>query len=60
MKTITQDFASAAIISFIIVLPFAILEALNNGVTRENAFCLILLLVCCGFYPLHSSLFSDR
>lgn len=43
MKTITKDLGSAAIISLIIVLPFAILEALNNGVTRENASGLILL-----------------
>ena len=43
MKTITKDLGSAAIISFIIVLPLAILEALNNSVTRENAFGLILL-----------------
>jgi hypothetical protein len=43
MKPITKDFGSAAIISFLIVLPFAILEAVNNGVTTENAFGLILL-----------------
>ncbi len=43
MKTITKDLGLAAVISFILVLPLAILEALNNGVTRENAFGLILL-----------------
>ena len=43
MKTITKDLGSAAIISFIIVLPLAILEALNNSVTRENASGLVLL-----------------
>ena len=43
MKTISKDIGSAAIISFIIVLPLAILEALNNSVTRENAFGLMLL-----------------
>ncbi|MFN2510600.1 MAG: hypothetical protein ABR568_04060 [Pyrinomonadaceae bacterium] len=43
MKTITKDLGSAALISFIIVLPFAILEALNNTITRQNAFGLILL-----------------
>jgi hypothetical protein len=43
MKTITKDLGLAAIISFIIVLPFAILEALNNTITRQNAPGLILL-----------------
>ena len=43
MKTITTDFRSAAIISFILVLPFVILEALNNTITRQNALSLILL-----------------
>ncbi len=43
MKTITSDFRSAAIISFILVLPFAILEALNNTITRQNAPGLLLL-----------------
>ncbi len=43
MKTVTKDLGSAAIISFILVLPLAILEALNNSITRENASGLILL-----------------
>lgn len=43
MKTITKDLGLGAIISFIIVLPLAILEALNNSVTRENASGLVLL-----------------
>ncbi len=43
MKTITTDLRSAAIISFILVLPFAILEALNNTITKQNAPVLILL-----------------
>ena len=43
MKAITKDLGIAAIISFIIVLPLAILEVLNNGVTTENAFGLVLL-----------------
>jgi hypothetical protein len=43
MKTITTDLRSAAIISFILVLPFAILESLNNTITKQNAPGLILL-----------------
>lgn len=37
MKTITTDLRSAAIISFILVLPFAILESLFNTVNKQNA-----------------------
>ena len=37
MKTIITDLRLAAIISFILVLPFAILEALNQTITRQNA-----------------------
>jgi hypothetical protein len=33
----------AALISFILVLPFAILESLNNTITKQNAFGLIVL-----------------
>lgn len=43
MKTITADLRRAAIISFILVLPFAILESLNNTITRQNAPSLIVL-----------------
>ena len=43
MKTTTTDLRAAAIISFILVLPFAILEALNNTITQQNAPGLILL-----------------
>lgn len=43
MQTITTDLRSAAIISFILVLPFAILEALNNTITKQSAPGLILL-----------------
>ena len=43
MNTIPEDFASAAIISFILVLPFVILEFLNSSVTKDNASGLILL-----------------
>lgn len=43
MKTITKDLGLAALISFIIVLPFAVLEGINNSVTSENASGLILL-----------------
>ena len=43
MKTISKDLAWAAMISFLMVLPLAILEALNNSVTKENASGLVLL-----------------
>lgn len=43
MKTITKDLGLAAIISFMLLLPFAILEALNNTITRQNAPGLLLL-----------------
>ena len=43
MKTLTSDFKSAAIISFILVLPFAILEFLFNTVNKQNAPGLIVL-----------------
>jgi hypothetical protein len=43
MKTIITDLRSAAIISFILMLPFAILESLNNSITKQNAPGLILL-----------------
>ena len=43
MSTITKDFTSAAIISLILILPFAILEIINNGLTKDNAAGLILL-----------------
>ena len=43
MKTFTANLRTAAIISFILVLPFAILEALNNTITRQNAPGLMLL-----------------
>ena len=43
MKTITTDLRSAAIISFILVLPFAILESLFNTVNQQNALGLTVL-----------------
>lgn len=43
MKTITKDFRLAAIFSLVLMLPFAVLEALNNTITRQNTFGLILL-----------------
>ena len=43
MKTITKDLGLAAIISFVLVLPLAILEVVNNTVTTENVSGLILL-----------------
>jgi hypothetical protein len=43
IKSIASNFRSAALISFILVLPFAILELLFHSVTRQNAPGLILL-----------------
>ena len=43
MRTFTNDLRLASIISLILVLPFAILEALNNTITKQNAPGLILL-----------------
>lgn len=37
MRTITADLRSAALISFLLVLPFAILESLNQTMTEMNA-----------------------
>ena len=42
-KTIATNFKSAMLISFILVLPFAILESLNNTITRQNAPGLLVL-----------------
>jgi hypothetical protein len=43
MKTIAEDLRLAAITSFIIMLPFAILESLNNSITKQNVIGLALL-----------------
>jgi len=43
MKNITTTLGSAALISFILVLPFAILESVNHTITRQNAPGLIML-----------------
>ena len=43
MTGIIANFRSAALISFIVVLPFAILELLFHSVTRQNAPGLIVL-----------------
>lgn len=43
MKTISMDLKLAAIISFVLMLPFAILESLNNTLTRQNVPGLLLL-----------------
>ncbi len=43
MKNITTNLGAAALISFILVLPFAILESLNQTITKQNALGLILL-----------------
>ena len=42
-KNIAINPKSAALISFMLVLPFAILEALNNPLTKQNAAGLIVL-----------------
>lgn len=42
-KSSITTLASAALISLILVLPFALLEALNNTITRRNAPGLVLL-----------------
>lgn len=42
-KNIAANLKSAALISFIIVLPFALLESLNNTITKQNAPDLIVL-----------------
>ncbi len=43
MRTITNDFTSAAMISSILILPLVILEFLNRSVTKDNASDLVLL-----------------
>lgn len=42
-KNVAMSLKSAALISFILVLPFAILESLNNTITGRNAPGLIVL-----------------
>jgi hypothetical protein len=43
MKSIKRGLVMAAIIGFILVLPLAILEAVNNTITKENVSGLLLL-----------------
>ena len=43
MSNLTTDLRSAAVISFALVLPLMILEALNNTITRQSAPGLALL-----------------
>lgn len=43
MKDIVKNFKLAALISFFLILPFAILELLNNTTTKQDAPDLILL-----------------
>lgn len=43
MSNVTTDLRLAAVVSFALVLPLLILEALNNTVTRQNAPDLALL-----------------
>lgn len=42
-RNIAMNAKSAALIGFVLVLPFALLEALNNAITRQNAPGLIVL-----------------
>ncbi len=42
-RNILINLKSAAIISLLIVLPFALLESLNNTITRQNALGLLVL-----------------
>jgi len=42
-KSIAIDLTSAALISLILVLPFALLESLNNTITKQNAPSFIVL-----------------
>ena len=51
MKDITKSIGRAALISFILILPFAILETLNNKVTTQNAPGLILLFCVLWLLP---------
>ncbi|MGH9937825.1 MAG: hypothetical protein ACREAM_16390 [Blastocatellia bacterium] len=43
MKSIITNLGLAALISFILVLPFVILESLNNTITKQNAHGLFVL-----------------
>ncbi len=43
MKNIVSNLGSAVLISFILVLPFAILESLFNTINKQNALGLIVL-----------------
>jgi len=43
MKRIATNLKWAALISFILVLPFAILESLNNIISKQNALGLLVL-----------------
>ncbi len=43
MKNIVTSLGWAALISFILVLPFAILESLFNSMNKQNALGLIVL-----------------
>ena len=51
-KNIATDLRSAVLISFILVLPFAILEFLNNTITKQNAPGLIVLFGLLWLLPL--------
>lgn len=51
MKSIIKSIGRAALISFILVLPFAILETLNNKITKQNAPGLVLLFCVLWLLP---------
>ena len=52
IRTITADLRRAALLSFLLVLPFAILESLNQTITRQNALGLIVLLGLLWLLPM--------
>lgn len=51
-NNISANLRSAALISFILVLPLAILESLNNTITKQNAPGLIVLFGLLWLLPL--------
>ena len=51
MHKFIKTVGPAALISFVLVLPFAILETVNNTVSRQNLFGLILLFAVLWILP---------
>lgn len=54
MNTFTADLRTAAVISFILVLPLALLEFLSQPIDRQNAPGLIMLFGLLWLFPLAS------